>query len=238
MKAPVRFLNAKGLGRFQEYLQKLREGDFSPPPVEILTDTETSMELPQTAEVEKKDFASRLDAGRYFTEALKPVGALLSRHHRGIWSWLSLFYFDQVCPLQTDGERFPGRDYRHIPETGFGNRHRHLIAGAYSVFRLHGEEGRLLLASPLHRENKFHHEIAGRQSLFTNPNIVKALDMLYFDRKNRRPKRTAQNPGVPGCLLRFIDVIQQLDLTYDLHSISTGDLVSLLPREFKNWKEN
>lgn len=54
MKAPVRFLNAKGLGRFQEYLQKLREGDFSPPPVEILTDTETSMELPQIAEVEKK----------------------------------------------------------------------------------------------------------------------------------------------------------------------------------------
>lgn len=236
MKIPVRFLNEKGINRFRGYLQSLRDGDTSSPPDEILTDSETSGEFSQSAQVEKRAFKSRIEACLYFKQALEPISALLAKRHRGAWSWLSLFYFDQVCPLQADGKRVPGRDYRHIPDTSYRYRHRHLIAGPYSVYQLHGEKTRLLLASQLHEENRFHHQIASRQNLITNPNIMEALDILYFDQKTQRPKRGAQNQGAPGCLYRFIDIIQQLDVTYDLHSIKADRLISLLPKEFKNWK--
>lgn len=231
----VRFLNENGIIKFLEYLQSLREGNVSSPPDEVLTDPETSGDFPQSAHVEKINFKSRLEASLYFNQALEPISALLPKRHRGAWSWLSLFYFNQVCPLQADGKRVPGRDYRHIPDTSYRHRHRHLIAGPYSVFQLHGEKARLLLGSPLHKENHFHHQIASRQNLITNPNIMEALDILYFDQKTQRPKRGAQNQGTPGCLYRFIDIIQQLDVTYDLHSIKADRLISLLPKEFKSW---
>lgn len=233
----VRFLNEKGVNIFKEYLQSLRDGDTSPPPDEILTAPETSDEFSQLAQVEReRTFKSRIEVSLYFTQTLEPISALLPKHHRGAWSWLSLFYFNQVCPLQADGKRVPGRDYRHIPDTSYRYRHRHLLAGPCSVFQLHGEKARLLLASQLHEENHFHHQIASRQNLITNPNIMEALDILYFDQKTQRPKRGAQNQGTPGCLYRFIDIIQQLDVTYDLHSIKADRLISLLPKEFKNWK--
>ncbi|MFH1977184.1 MAG: hypothetical protein ABIJ52_16800 [Pseudomonadota bacterium] len=40
----------------------------------------------------------------------------------------------------------------------------------------------------------------------------------------------------PGTLFRFIDVIQPLDLTYDLYSMSGKDIIGLLPPEFDKWK--
>jgi hypothetical protein len=42
----------------------------------------------------------------------------------------------------------------------------------------------------------------------------------------------------PGTLLRFIDIIQQLDLTYDLYSMSGEEILALLPPEFDKWKDS
>jgi hypothetical protein len=46
------------------------------------------------------------------------------------------------------------------------------------------------------------------------------------------------NRTAPGSLYRFVDVIQQLDVTYDLYSISGPEIISLLPGEFNHWKPN
>jgi hypothetical protein len=40
----------------------------------------------------------------------------------------------------------------------------------------------------------------------------------------------------PGTLLRFIDVVQQLDLNFDLYSMNAEALIGLLPSEFDAWK--
>jgi len=39
-----------------------------------------------------------------------------------------------------------------------------------------------------------------------------------------------------GSLRRFIDVVRQLDLTYDLQALAGDDLVNLLPHEFSGWR--
>jgi hypothetical protein len=54
--------------------------------------------------------------------------------------------------------------------------------------------------------------------------------------ESSKPKRgPIMNHNAPGSLYRFIDVIQQLDVTYDLYSMSGPEVVSLLPEEFSSW---
>ena len=68
---------------------------------------------------------------------------------------------------------------------------------------------------------------------------MEALHILYYDDVQNKPKRgPIMNKNAPGSLYRFINVIQQLDLTYDLYSMSGAEIVGLLPGEFNLWKAN
>ena len=150
------------------------------------------------------------------------------------------FFFEQVCPADNSGMRKPGRDYRHILEPGYPFGHRHLIGGTFLVYTVYGcgeNISRPLLCTPPHVENRFYHQFAARQSLITNRGVMEAACTLYFDPATRSIKRTAQaRQRTPGTLYRFIDVIQQLELNFDLYSMSGEEIIGLLPPEFDRWK--
>ena len=66
---------------------------------------------------------------------------------------------------------------------------------------------------------------------------MKAACTLYYDPKNNNVKRRAQSiKRAPGTLFRFIDVVQQLDLNFDLYSMTEDEILGLLPPEFDQWK--
>lgn len=114
---------------------------------------------------------------------------------------------------------------------------RHLLRGPVEAFRLHGEAARHLLVGPLHRENSLFHELAARTDLFLCHAVVNASRRLYFDEQRNALKRgSAQTQRLPGTIRRFVDVLQQLDLTYDLHSLTAERVVELLPPEFDPWR--
>lgn len=238
----LRTFTEKGLESFRGYLHELSEGTVvNPPPLNLLGDADFSKPVAGRVPLEQRRFGSRLDLARYLDQVLEAFperpDTLASDIH--LWSWMSLFYFDQVCPPHENGKRKPGRDYRHIPEPGYRTGHRHLLVGAYLVYTVYGwgeELSRLALHSPLSVESHFHHEIATRQSLITNRGIMEALHILYYDDAQNKPKRgPIMNKNAPGSLYRFIDVVQQLDVTYDLYSMSGAEIVSLLPVEFSHW---
>ncbi len=177
-----------------------------------------------------------MEAASYLSHVFDGVSSI--EDDVGLWTWLSLFYFDQVCPAGPDRTRSPGRDYRHILEPGYLYGHRHLLGGPCLVYRLHGEQAELLLCTKVHQENMFHHELASRQSLISNPAILQAARLLYLDPRTGRPKRGAQDPKrAPGTLRRFVDVLLQFDVNYDLYSMSAEALVGLLPDEFDEWRK-
>ena len=211
------------------------------PPAELLNDPDFSAPLTWETEVEQRNFNTRLELAQYLADVLQGAENDGLENDVELWSWLSLFYFDQVCPVEENGLRKPGRDYRHILEPGYPNGHRHLLAGAYLVYSVYGLEenlSRLLLWTPLHLESKFHHELAGRQTLITNRSILEAADKMYFKESEGKPQKGALiKKNVPGTLQRFIDVIQQLDLNYDLYSMSGEQILALLPPEFDKWKD-
>ena len=122
-------------------------------------------------------------------------------------------------------------------EPGYRYGHRHLLAGPYMIYREYGDAAMLMLCTKIFIENSFHHQIASRQSFISNPGIVAAAHSLYLDTETRKPKRGAQQGRQhAGSLIRFIDVVQQLDLNYDLYNMSTEQILKLLPSEFDKWK--
>jgi hypothetical protein len=239
----LRRLTDSGIEEFRGYLSRLRQGAVEPPPVRLLTDPGSSRPFRGGGAVEERFFGSRLDFARYIDGVLDGVSGAAEglEEDARLWSWLSLFYFDQVCPPNERGPRRPGMDYRHIPQPGYRTGHRHLLSGAYLVYTVHGW-GEALSRLPLHTklsvESYFHHEIATRQNFITNRGIMEALHILYYDQTQGRPKRgPVRSKRAAGSLYRFVDVLQQFDLTYDLYSMSGADIVNLLPAEFARWKK-
>ncbi len=232
--AQVRRLNPQGIERFREYLQALKENPGVAPPVGILDDPDYSDVLQDQVEIVKVEFKNRTHMVKYLSTALENLNTQLGAENQGLWSWLSLFYFDQVCPEDLSGCRKAGMDYRHILEKGYRHRHRHrhLLAGPYITYQMYREKARLLLHGLLHQENKIHHELAARQEFITNRSIIEATDTLYFDKDKNKPKAGILSKTRADSLLRFVDVIQQLELNYDLYSMEAQEIISLLPNEF------
>jgi hypothetical protein len=233
----VRILNNEGIRKFRLYLADLRSGSSSTPPRDILSDAWCSAKLPIDIEVEERIFDSRLNAAKYICKALRPLGHSKIEQNVGLWSWLSLYFFDQVCPISRTGKRSPGLDYRYILDIDFRFYYRHNFFGSYIMYLLHSENIPLLLYNPLSQTSKFHLELACRQGFITNRGIIEAANLLYFDDNRARPKHgAAVTSRAPGTLFRFIDVVHQLDLNYDLHSMTGEEVLELLPPEFNKWK--
>ena len=234
----IRMLNTAGIEAFRTYLNQLRSGQTGAPPRDILFDERQSAAFPVPLEIEQRKFRFRIDFCEYMADVFGDTPYHLIAGNTGLWSWLSLWFFDQVCPPGSDRTRRPGMDYRHILSSGYRYRHRHLLEGAYQVYHLYGMDAALLLCSALPHENSFHHELAGRQGFITNPVIINVATELYYDVRHSRPKTGAGRGKTAGALRRFVDVVNQLDMTYDLFSMQPKKLLALLPPEFDRWKSS
>jgi hypothetical protein len=78
-------------------------------------------------------------------------------------------------------------------------------------------------------------QLASRQEIVTNKAIVGAATKLYYDRVTGAPRRGAGGKGA-GSARRLADIINQLDLTWDLYAMSENDLIARLPAEFDRFK--
>lgn len=227
----VRALNSRGIEEFRAFLQQIRDGaEFKANPAILYVDDYTTR-LPRTVEIEPRQFASKYHAAEYFAS----VFGTISADDVGLWSWLALYYFDQLSPLDADGRRRPREDYHYIPEYKGWHKDRHLLAGPYKLFQMHGTNARLLLHPPVHQHGAFIYELGFRRDLVTNRGLIEAIDLLYWDVKRNRPKRGATTSSRAGNLRRLIAVVQQLDFNYDLLGMTADEIVKLLPREFEAW---
>ncbi|HNZ35800.1 MAG TPA: hypothetical protein PKJ59_11375 [Syntrophales bacterium] len=238
MQAQLRILNDRGVALYRDYLDELRGGSERKPPRELLADPWCSARFPLDVSVERRVFQNKLAVAAYLNDVLRLMPHSQIERQMGLWSWLSLFYFDDVCPPNKYGRRAPGPHYRYILDLDFRRFNRHLLLGPYNAYKLHGENAALLLYGPIHQTNRFFIELTSRQALFTNRGVIDAATLLYYDPRTGRAKRGAGTTvRKPGALGRFVDVIQQLDLTHDLFSMKGPDVVALLPEEFAPWRK-
>jgi hypothetical protein len=231
----LRRLNTAGIKAFRQFLADIRAGaEFQQSPAVLYADT-TSERIPPDVRIEAKRFRRKLDAAQYLHEVLRPLQSASLMLDEGLWSWLALFYFDQLSPLGADAKRRPREDYHYIPAKSGYQSDRHLLSGPYKLYALHGVRARLLLHPPVHQHGRFVFDLGWRRELILNRGLIEAIDLLYWNEKSRRPKRGATTGSKPGNLRRFIAVIQQLDFNYDLFGMTGPEILDLLPGEFEAW---
>jgi len=235
----LRRLNDRGLERFGEFLDSQRTDSPQPSREEILADPGTSEAVEPETEIQLRTLGTRFQAGEYLHQVLSDAGIPDLERDKGLWAWLGLFYFEELCPADGRGRRNPGERARWIPAVSdFRKYYRHLLAGPYRIYRAHRDNpsrALALLCGPLHQPGDIVEQLASRQELVTNNAVMEVATTLYIDATTGQPKRGARGRG-PGSARRLADVLNQFDVTWDLYAMRAQDLLAMLPREFDRFR--
>ncbi len=234
----LRKFNSAGIQEFSKYLNDLGIDPTLLVPEELLVSPLFTLEVSPNVVIEKQIFSDRLECAKHLHKALAPVSSS-DLMDAGLWAWMSLFYFDVVCP-STNGRRYPGERARHIPQmTNYRRFYRHLLLNPLTIYSAHKDELHNVLAvlsNPVHKPGEISEQLASRQELITNKGILRLATDLYFDRNTKRVKTGAGGKS-GGSARRLAIFINQIDLTYDLYEINPAYLLSILPREFDKFRQ-
>ncbi|MBX3063294.1 MAG: hypothetical protein KF726_09985 [Anaerolineae bacterium] len=238
----LRVFTDEGIAQFRAALQGIKEGELGDLPYGLITDPALTRVIDSRFYVEYYQFETTAQLVGYLHPIIQQLPLPAKFNNSGLWAWLSAFYFDLVCPSE-NGFRKPGGETRHILPTASGWRenYRHLIAAPMRMFNTYSnEEGlmNLFLYTRPHEQSEFLRHIMSVQDLAMNRGVLEALSLLYWDTKTDYPKRGAlsKEPDKPGTLRRFVSILNQLNMTYDLQAMSGQQILELLPkREFGRW---
>lgn len=234
----IRRFNSAGLEHFGRLLNDLRQTPSLAVPREWLEDDTLTDRLGTDIAVDDRHFPRRFEAAAYLYERIH------GRVHEperdaGLWAWLTLFYFDQVCPPRSSGRRIASTD-SYIPLVANKRRYyRHLLLGPFTVFAAYVDwpsSAEFVLHSPLKVATDEVYRLLVEGPLIHFAPVVETATTLYWDR-TRRERRWGQGAKTSGGMRRFVRVSQQLDRTFDFGVISTQGLLSMLPREFDRFRE-
>jgi len=249
----IREFNKAGIERFREYLEDSRQLSKSwpqpLPPFNLLEDATLTKTISPRIEIESTSFTTKKDAAEYLVVKLKSLQFEEVRKNAGLWTWLTLFYFDSICP--PDGllsKRVVYNDYRYIFEPNSArNYYRHSLFTSWYVKTLVDRyletrvsstssftESRLLLSAPIAYQDTATTAVLRRLYLTRIPCIFEVVDRLYWNDTNNEPRRgLISSETKRGNLLhRFSQRVLQLERTYDLMSLDADTLIELLGDEF------
>ena len=240
MADDLRRLNETGIAQFAEYLS---EGATGTPPRHLLSHPDTSEPLAAIVKLVQRDYPNRYELGRDLTMRLGSLDQAAISNDRGLWTWLALYLFDQLCPLGADGKRKLDKQYRYILSSDYRHYYRHLVRTPWQLNRDHGVNSRFLLlatsdgADPLRRHGDILEQLGGTQGIIRSRPVITEAARLYSDPLSGRPKKGAAGKG-GGSIRRFARVLRQLDLTFDPELMPPGGLSGVLPIEFNGWKKS
>ena len=240
----LRSFSERGEQRFVAFLDAYQNGDVSQDAVLdiALAGNLTETVLPQVRIdipplVTKRELAKTV-CEAFITAKWKSLPLHTDPHMRRIWTWLAAICFSRIRSRRANRRL---QDYSFFIAGPNWNRfYRHRIAGparTYWLFRRRPMDANILLYGPAYQHSDFEEQITGRQDRYSNVALVAAANKLYWDSNSGRPKRGSQTRQRSGTLRRFLNVMDQLDLTYDLHGISEEKILNLLPPEFDRWKQ-
>ncbi len=236
----LRRLSESGLQQMHLWLDQVASVGHGSVPDELLQSDSWTEAVDPRIEIEHRSFASRLEWSLFAMDVLAPLAPAQLQGDRGLWAWLSLVFFDGVCPRSADGKRRIGARARYIPAgSDYRTYYRHLLQGPWRVVRAHRddpERALAVLSGRLDRPGEIAEQLTSRLDLVSSPTVMRAATLLYIDPATRAPKRGAGGSG-PGSARRLAEVLLQFDLTFDIYGMPTERLLALLPREFDRYKQ-
>lgn len=231
----LRQFRAEGIQAFREFLAACREKPTLPLPTELLEDDRLTQVIEPQVEIEPRRLVQKADAAMYLAPLLAKLPDPEVAENAGLWTWLTLFFFDGVCPAR-NGRRNVRNDYHYVFDPK-NSRHyyRHLLFISWRVLKVAPVHHRLFLTSSISTLDKVTTEVMKRLYITRIRCIFEVLDRLYWN--DARGKARA---GVVGQQIRAGDLthrfplrIRQLEKTFDLQSLNADQLLDLLGGEFQ-----
>ena len=155
--AAIHVLTDRGMELFRNYILEVKDDPQKPPPTNRLSQKPWSSEFSTHIEVESLSVTTRMQLGKYLVELFQVQGVdrrdILN--NPGMWSWLALLWFDNLCPVKSDGLRKVHDACRYVHSTDYTDYYRHLVASSWDIYYLHREKSRLFLWTPLYVHSDF-----------------------------------------------------------------------------------
>ena len=125
---------------------------------------------------------------------------------------------------------------------GDSQRHRNRLLAAWDIYTQHGEaRAQGLLSHPVSAMEQLADRLLGAVEAYRALGIMDLANRLYTDPATGTQKsgiagggRDNQRP--PGGIVRLLDVLNQLYMTYDVYGMTAEQLLPLLPAEFERWQ--
>jgi len=234
----IRKFNNEGIEKFREYLNEIRNGGMNDIPSGFVNSDTYSEPVEGNVSLDFRVFDSKEKLIKYLHEKVHKIKEGNIFYNEGMWTWLSAFYFDSVCPLRTDDTRKPGKDSRHILNGEEWNRYyRHLLASPVRLYHELKEYSVIYLQGSPDIHGDLFEQLAARQEVASCKGIIEAATLLYWDKEKKRIKKNARDKEGAGVLRRFAgSTIWQFKMTYDLNSMNGTEIITLLPEEYNSWK--
>lgn len=236
MPEQARRLNEQGLEAFENHIRVLANGAKLETPAHLLTDPRYSEAIDIDCAVEDRPFETRFEFGKYLADVLKETPPQAVMGDVGFWSWLALYWFDQLCPPQKNGTRKPSRPYNYVLSRNYNHRPRHAVYTTWMLVNQYGETALFLLSKQLHERGELIEQLAARQYLISCHGVIETAKELYYDPERKTFKRGATSRKRQGSIRRYVAYLQQLDLTYDLGTVASDALLAMLPDEYSTFR--
>ena len=146
-----RKLNDEGILEFERFIEGLRAGGKQNTPHFLLLDPRMSEPLDEPVGLGGSEFETRYDLGLHLVKGLSAVDTQPLIGDSGFWSGLALYWFDQLCPVKTDGSRKPSKAYNYILSKDYKHRPRHSVFTTWQLvekYEKNGKKVRLKHLSP------------------------------------------------------------------------------------------
>jgi len=230
-----RFTRA-GMSEFARRLEAMKAGSASDIDDGLTFSHEWTEAVQPTIHVSRPTFQTKREAGAYLSQALKPVRGPGAAVDPAMWTWLSAWFFDSLCPADPSGVREPKASPHYIMSLADGRgRSEHLLFTSTVVYDL-APTSKLILEGPITSLTREGHEIGGRLSLLRIRGMPELLDRLYWDTAKNEVKTGASSSEYPGNFRsRLHRRVNRLMRTYDLTDLPPDRLLDLLGDEFKAW---
>ncbi len=227
-------LNEDGILAFEHYIQACNNGQSVAFPVEILSGQAFCTPVSPKAIIETRKFETRFELARYLTETFDAAGLRAQRSDSGLWTWLACAYFMKIS--RAGGGSTPGAVPRWVfRNTDFRRYYRHLVAGPFFIYQAHRDQparAMALLCQPPGKPGDVVEQLASRQEIVTNKAIMAVATAALVEAGPPAKLRRGAGGKGRGSARRFVDVIAQFEMTWDLSMMSPEQLGEIMPTEF------
>ena len=231
----LRYFNQEGIKAFRDYLKKCKENPFLESPFDLLENPLLTVPK-ENIELERRYFATKRDLGEYLHATLSSLSKFDLERSSGLWTWLTLFYFDTAAPKDAEGKREIKEEKRYIFDfSSFRNRGVHLLQQAWRIIDIAPRFNRLISSTAPDVTSGVCWFIMSSTFVTRIKCIFEVMDRLYWDEKKGGPKHgMLESKTRPGTLkYRFFPRIHQLEKNYDLTEIDADTFIDLLGKEFR-----